>query len=132
MVKSLTFGELSFFEKHAVIECFYGTHMSQTEIEELKKVLFQEFGNRKFGLIADRVNNYSVDMDATEDLYGTENLVAGAIVAYTLYEKMAALLEDKIVKGAPIEVFTNIDKATAWIIGQITEKEQSELVLSRC
>ncbi len=122
-IEKLSFGELSLFKEHAVIECFLGEDIGHVEIEELSKVLFPYFKNRMFGLIANRVNQYSVNLVAISNLFSAKNLVAGAIIAYSQIGKSTASIEDSVIEGASIEVFSNLEQATTWTLAQVSNKK---------
>jgi len=126
VVENLSFGKLSLFEEYAVIECFWGVDVGYPEIEELKRSLFPHYKNRIFGLVANRVNQYSVKLLAIKDLFSAQNLVAGAIIPSSSVGKIAALMEDEIVEDAPIQVFSILNEAITWVLDQVAIKNQKE------
>ena len=109
------FGRIEFQDSYAVITCDEGVHIDLNEISEIEDIIHQTYQGHKFGLIAHRVNHYSVNPIAINKLFSNKYLIAGAIVGQTRITKENAELENKIVKEAPIKFFFDMDSAINWI-----------------
>ena len=109
------FGHLELLDSYAVITCNEGEHIDFNEINEIEEIIHPNYQGQRFGLIANRVNHYSVNPMAISKLFTDKYLVAGAIVGHTDITKVNAELENTIVKKAPIKFFFEMDSAIKWI-----------------
>ncbi len=105
------FGYLDLMDSYAVITCNQGVNIDTAEVNLVQSVLDTAFNGEKFGMIANRENDYSVNPIAIRDLFSREDLVAGAIVGGSKMVEINARLEGQIITGAPIAHFTNMDSA---------------------
>ena len=115
------FGNLEVTTTHAVITCNGEVNIDFNEVETVQDVLYTVFSGKKFGLIANRVNTYSVNPLAIKGLFTSENLVAGAIVDKTRIGKINAELESKIITGAQIKHFLELESAVKWIEDTVSD-----------
>ncbi len=88
-------GNIFFFNHIAVVELNEGVHFnlknSPMIIDELKAY----FGNKPFGVVANRVNSYSVDLlDTPKYRQEVKNLQSYAVVGHDLASKMNATMEN--------------------------------------
>ena len=109
------FGCLELMESHAVITCNEGVDIDFDEVREIQAVLYPAYGVKKFGLIANRKNQYSVNPLAIDELFSHEYLVAGAIVGHSMLAEGTAELEEILVEMAPIKYFADMASAVKWI-----------------
>ena len=77
------FGNLELMDTYAVITCNDGVNIDFDEVIAIQGIFDTAYRGKKFGLIANRVNTYSVNPMAIKELFSCENLVAGAIVGET-------------------------------------------------
>ena len=110
-----SFGHLAFLDTYAVITINDSKHIDFTEINEIGPVLESEYIGKQFGLIANRVNQYSVNPLAINKLFSVNNLVAGAIVSQSSIAQSNAIIENDIVEDAPIKYFHEMSSAITWI-----------------
>ena len=94
------------------------------EVDEIEAVLQSAYPKRKFGLIANRENQYSVNPLAIKELFSNEFLIAGAIVGDTLITRLNAEIENEIVDGAPIGFFSRMNLAIKWIRDKVRENSK--------
>lgn len=110
---------MELLDSYAVIICNDAVQIDFNEVSEIETVLQHNYHGKRFGLIANRKNQYSVNPLAIDKLFSNKNLIAGAIVGYTSAAKYNAEIENHIVKGAPIEFFTSKNSAINWIEDKI-------------
>jgi len=101
-------------------------HIDLNEIETIEDVLDTDYSNKRFGLIANRVNSYSVDPLAVRRLFTHDNLVAGAIVGESKHIRYIAMLEFEIIGGPPKKHFHDMSSAVNWIKGLVREDCEDE------
>ena len=141
---TFTFGKLEVHGTFAVIICNSGENIGHDKVNQIHAVL-EAHCRQPIGLIAYRVNSYSVDPFAIAQLFSSELLKAGAIVTTKPVAKEVAELEkhyinnglpegqtlsgrrdgfdgvktsqktDSRVQDVPIEVFPNLPAAIAWV-----------------
>ena len=115
------YGHLEMLDTYAIITCNEGVHIGFNEIQDIEAILQSVYHGKRFGLIANRVNQYSVNPLAIKKLFSDECLVAGAIVGSALMTKVNADLENKIVDGAPIGYYPSMSFAIKWISDKVRE-----------
>lgn len=120
------FGHLELMDTYAVITCNEASHIDFGEVKEIQSVLVSVYRGKKFGLIANRVNTYSINPLAVKDLFYHDDLVAGAIAGETRLVKLNAELENMIITGAPIKHFNDIGSAADWINAFVIEKRDTQ------
>ena len=112
---------LELHEIYAVVTCNEGVHIDFNEIQEIEAVLQKVYSGKKFGMIANRENHYSVNPLAIKKLFSDKFLIAGAIVGSEFITRLNAEIENEIVDGAPIGFFTNMNAAIKWIGDKVGE-----------
>jgi len=88
-------GTLHFFEHIAVLEFNEGTHIDLISVGKTLSDILEYFGNSKpFGIIANRVNSYSISLlDIKDAKQALPNLAAYGIVSYNSASRMSAEIE---------------------------------------
>ena len=88
-------GTLHFFEHVAVVEFNEGTHIDLITVRKILSDILEYFGSSKpFGIIANRVNSYSISLlDIKEARQALPNLAAYGIVSYNSASRMNAEIE---------------------------------------
>ena len=89
-------GNLYFFNHVAVIEFNEGTHVDINNSSEIFEELKSYFGvSRHFGVVANRINSYSVNLlDTPLFREQAKNLCAYAVVGHNAASKMNAQIEN--------------------------------------
>ena len=118
-IHNFSFGQLELQDSYAIIICNDAVKIDYNEVSEIETVLQRRYYGKRFGLIANRKNQYSVNPLAIDKLFSDKNLIAGAIVGYTDAARYNAEIENNIVQGAPIEFFTSKSSAIKWIEDKI-------------
>lgn len=92
---STEFGVTHFFKDIAVIEFNEGTHIDLKAVNPTLKSIKKHYGNYKpFGIIANRINSYSISLlDLKKARQKLPNLAAYGIVSYTDATRMNAEIE---------------------------------------
>jgi len=92
---STEFGVTHFFKDIAVIEFNEGTHIDLMAVNPTLKSIKEHYGNYKpFGIIANRINSYSISiLDLKKARQRLPNLAAYGIVSYTEATRMNAEIE---------------------------------------
>lgn len=90
-------GTLHFFNHMAVLEINEGVHVDLNSCKKTIGDLLSYFGNaRPFGLVANRVNSYSIDLMETEEVRSIfPNLVSYGIVSHNEAGRMNAEIESQ-------------------------------------
>ncbi|WCO03348.1 hypothetical protein [Psychroserpens ponticola] len=88
-------GTLHFFNHIAVVEFYEGLHVDLNSGRQTINDLMNYFGTTKpFGLIANRVNSYSISLlDTTEVKSIFPNMVAYGVVSHNEAGRMNAIIE---------------------------------------
>ncbi len=115
------FGFLELMDTYAVVTCNEGVEIDKHEVEAVQKVLGAAYSGKTFGLIANRVNLYSVNPIAIKKLFTLEELVAGAIVGRSVSAKIIAEFEARVIAVAPIKYFEDMPQAVEWIENLVRE-----------
>ena len=115
------YGHLEILDTYAIITCNEGVHIDFNEIQDMEAILQSAYHGQRFGLITNRVNQYSVNPLAIKKLFSDECLVAGAIVGSALRTKLNADLENKTVDSAPIGYYPSMSFAIKWISDKVRE-----------
>ena len=117
----LPYCRLDLLDAYAIVTCNDGVHIDFNEIHEIEAILQNTYHRQKFGLIANREHQYSVNPLAIKKLFSDEHLIAGAIVGSALMTELNAKMENDIVDGAPIGFFPSMNFAIKWIVEKVSE-----------
>ncbi len=70
---------------------------------------------RPFGLICNRINDYTIDLAVYEYIEGAEDIVAMAVVLYERESFPAARMEARYLRQTAYATFFDIDSAERWM-----------------
>lgn len=125
IVKSdkLPLGDIHFFNHIAVIEFNEGVHIDINNISEILKKLISYFGiSRPFGIIANRVNSYSINLlDINSFKEKMNNLCAYGVVSHNSASAMNAEIESKFCSRENIH-FKNINSGVNFVYRRVKNK----------
>ena len=121
LVYNISYGTIQIEKHYGLIVGSTGKNVSFNDIEQLKRIVYPICDNQRFGLITHRINSYSVDPLAIEDLFKHPNLVAGAIVSNRTIARHHAQIEQLTVMDAEIQFFTDLEEAKSWIVNYILQ-----------
>lgn len=111
---------LEMLDTYAIVTCNEGMHIDFNETQEIETVFQSTYHGQRFGLIANRENQYSVNPLAIKQLFSNGSLIAGAIVGNSYTTRLNAEIENEIVDGAPIGYFTKMSSAIKWIRDKVS------------
>ncbi|NMH85890.1 hypothetical protein [Flavivirga algicola] len=113
-------GNIFFFNHIAVIEFSEGVHIDINNSSEIFEELTNFFGNsRPFGVVANRINSYSVKLlDAELFREKVKNLCYYAVVGHNTASKMNAEIENRFCKSQKIS-YDSIHEAMNIIYGKV-------------
>lgn len=116
-------GNLYFFEHIAVVEFNEGTHVDLVSTRPLIYELFDYFGSSiPFGLIANRVNSYSISLLDSKDIKLIfPNLVAYGVVSHNEAGRMNAEIESQFCSLENIS-FDNLYECLDTVHKRVKEK----------
>ncbi|CAH8283126.1 hypothetical protein EV196_102100 [Mariniflexile fucanivorans] len=110
--KKLNLGDIYFFHNFAVVEFNEGVHIDIYNSDQIFDELNNYYGYSKpFGVIANRVNSYSVNL-LDIDLFRekSKNLCAYAVVGHNFASKMNAVIENSFCENDTIN-YDNLHEA---------------------
>lgn len=118
------FGTLHLFNDIAVVEFNEGTHIDLSAFRKMLNDIVDYFGTTKpFGIVANRVNSYSVSlMDIKDARQALPNLKAYGIVSYNKATEMNAKIESSICEWKDI-CFTNLYEGLNTIYKRVKENK---------
>jgi len=120
----LDMGTLYFLEHIAIVEFNHGLHITIESSKPIFSKIEEYFNHNKFGLIANRVNSYSIhplDMQRTKEVY--PNLGAYAVVATDKASKMSAEIENSFCRTHDIS-FDNLYEAVETVNQRLSETKK--------
>jgi hypothetical protein len=117
----LDIGTLYFLEHIAIVEFNDGVHLTIENSKPVFSAIEDYFNHNEFGLIANRVNSYSIhplEMQQIKDVY--PNLGAYAVVATDKASKMSAEIENSFCQTHDIN-FDNLYEAVEMVSQRLLE-----------
>jgi len=104
-------GKIFFFNHVAVVELDEGIHFNINNADIIINELKKYFAERPFGVIANRINSYSVDLlDTPRYKEKVKNLKAYGVVGHNLAAKMNAEIENDFCEAAKVD-FEDLNEA---------------------
>lgn len=116
-------GDFYFFEKYAVVEYAENVVVSMDVISHMISKSKVFYGTEKqFGLIVNKVNNYStIPSDAMKLESELKNLVCTAVVNYNLSSVVNFDLENHFFKAINRKLFPSLEEAEKWVLSMLLE-----------
>lgn len=121
-------GNIFFFNHIAVVELSEGVHFDSTNAPLIIDELVSYFGdNQPYGVVANRVNSYSVDLLNTP-LYKekAKNLYAYGVVGHDLAGKMNAEMENDFCVSEKVD-YDNIYEAINRVYSKVKNSDSFSL-----
>lgn len=113
--KEVKIGKLYFSERYVVSEFNEGVHINFESFKETKDVILKFFGKKDFGVITNRTNTYSLDLnDAKRFNESFPNLKAYAVVCNTLFCKGIFEVENQFFTYNR-KIFKVLENAIPWV-----------------
>ncbi|MCL5128404.1 MULTISPECIES: hypothetical protein [unclassified Algibacter] len=122
IVKSeqMPLGDIHFFNHIAIIEFKEGVHVDIYNVSGIYKELLSFYGiSRPFGIIANRVNSYSINLlDISSFKKIMKNLCAYSVVSHNLASAMNAKIESNFCSPENIH-FEDINEAVNYVFSKV-------------
>jgi hypothetical protein len=112
----LNFASLELFNSIIISTIKEDILVEKDNVEELRKICREQFGDREFVYISDRRHNYNVNPVVYIDLIKNEKLRGIAIVSQNI-DKLQTAVFEKNFSPVPFEIFQNKDEALVWARG---------------
>ena len=111
----LSFTTLQFYDNYVVSIVNSGVDLGSDRITELGEVIKKEFGDKPFGYISCRTNDYSLDPIKFMSVIRESNVRAAAFVltrkiSYDSFES------EKYFYQLPLATFSDIESAKKWMV----------------
>lgn len=108
-------GKLYFFEDYLITEFNEGVHINFDSFKETRDAIINFYGDNNFGVITNRTNTYSLDLnDANRFNKSFPNLKAYAVVSNTLFGKGVFEIENQFFTYTR-QIFKTIENAILWV-----------------
>ncbi len=116
MVKEVDveFANIVFHDNYVISTIKDGISISDKHIKTLQRIFSDHFGNRHFGYISNRINNYDVNPVSSMNNPQYSTMTGIAIVCNTISKKKTAAYES-IFFDIPYKIFETLDEAIVWI-----------------
>lgn len=120
-------GDFTFFEDYVVAE-WLKSEIDSFDLVKMETVSQAVYGSQVWGYISNRthatVSNPVVVYQMLQRAFAP---MAVAVVTYSMRSRIVAQLEKEYCRAVPIEIFSQLESAKTWMVGQITElKNESE------
>ncbi|MGC6430515.1 MAG: hypothetical protein ACON5F_05695 [Jejuia sp.] len=112
-------GKIFFFNHIAVVELDEGVHFSLDNANLITDELTKYFGKKPFGVVANRINSYSVDLlDTPRYKEKVEYLKAYGVVGHNPAAKMNAEIENGFCKASKVD-FDSLNEAVYQVYNKV-------------
>jgi hypothetical protein len=116
----LQFGSVTFFENIQIAELNEGILFDIPHNQEILELAREQFDNKPYGYISNRVNSYSVNPMIHLESANVSNLIAIAIVSRNPVVKQNCIIEKQFFRNSSsFEVFETLDEAVNWMKHQL-------------
>ena len=124
MAYEVKIGKLHFYEGFVVSEFNEGVHITFDNFSESLVLIKSIFEDCPFGFIANRKNNYSINLtDAPNFNKNFPNLKAYAVVCNTLFGKGIFEIENQFFNFNR-EIFKDLESAQNWVMNIINSEKE--------
>ena len=112
---TLPIGEVYLFDKFIITEFKFGADVTFENFYDVALIIQKHFNNEPFGIIANRINSYSVNLnDAPLFNEAFPNCKAFAIVHYNSMTEMVIEVENRFFTFNR-EAFSDLTQAVNWV-----------------
>lgn len=112
-VVQLDFGKIIFEKNYVISEINSGIDLEVSEVDELIKVIQDEFGENPYVLISNRINDYSLNPSESRRVANETPLKAAAFVLKRQFS-FNSFQSERIFYKVPTQAFNNIEDAIEW------------------
>ena len=107
-------GEFEFYSNYFIGRIYAGVNAGPAFVDPLSKLIKKYYSGRPAIYISDRVNSYSLDPVATNDLIRRNNIRFAGIVIYTQQQKHVYSYEEHVLQGVTVRSFDSLGSAVSW------------------
>jgi hypothetical protein len=107
-------GEFEFYEDYFIGRIYDGVNAGSNFVGSLSDLIQKHYSGRPIIYISDRVNSYSLDPIATNDLIRRNNIRFAGVVAYSEHQKNLYVYEEQVFQGVTMCSFDALDVALRW------------------
>src|SRR5690606_34348877 len=112
--KTISLGNLFFFEHYLVAEFNEGVEIKYDNFDEVRELIKEHFGDNSFGLISNRIHSYSIVVTDAPLFNQCERLKACATVTYSLFAEKVFFIENYFFKFNK-QNFHSLINAKTWV-----------------
>jgi hypothetical protein len=116
-------GEFEFYKNYFIGRIYKGVNAGAYFVDSLTELIQKNYSGRETIYISDRLNSYSLDPIATNDLISRNNIRFVGIVFYTKRKRNMYSYEEHFFRGKTICFFDSLGAAEEW-----AEKKSLELL----
>ena len=120
---SLTYAELELHEQYVISTIKEDQVLDKEQIEEMREIFYDHFGDRKWVYVSNRKNKYNVNPVIYIDLIQRKSLIGIAIVRRESDGALTANFEKQFAT-IPFEMFDNKAEALAWANGMLSQNSK--------
>ena len=107
-------GEFEFYRNYFIGRIYEGVNAGPLFVDSLSKLIQKHYSGRPTIYISDRVNSYSLDPIATNELIRRNNIRFAGIVIYTRQQKHVYSYEEHVLQGVTVCSFDSLSAAVSW------------------
>jgi hypothetical protein len=118
----LGYSQVFIFQNYLINQIKDGVQVNLDHVEVLRKMIHENFQDRKMVYISNRNQSYSVDPLVYPQVARIHNLVGLAIVTSTIVNRTNAEFE-KMFYNKEFGIFTTLEESITWAAGLISRAE---------
>lgn len=107
-------GEFEFYSNYFIGRIDEGVNAGPSFVDSLTKLIQKHYSGGPIIYISDRVNSYSLDPIATNELIRRNNIRFAGIVIYTQQQKHVYSYEEHVLQGVTVCSFDALSTAVSW------------------
>lgn len=107
-------GEFEFFEDYFIGRINDGVNAGLSFVDVFSELIHKHYHGKPVIYISDRINSYSLDPVATEDVIKRNNIRFAGVVVYTQQQKKMYSFEEHFMNGTTMCHFVSLDAALRW------------------
>ena len=107
-------GEFEFFEDYFIGRINDGVNAGSSFVDALSELIHKHYHGQPVIYISDRINSYSLDPLATEDLIKRNNICFAGVVVYSQQQENMFSFEEHLIDGITMCHFVSLDAALCW------------------
>jgi hypothetical protein len=114
-------GEFEFYRNYFIGRIQEGVNAGPDFVDSLTELIQKHYSGRQCIYISDRVNSYSLDPVATNDLISRNNIRFAGVVIYTQQQRNVSFYEKQFFQGTNICFFDSSGAAKSWAEQKLLE-----------